>query len=251
MSSSSSPKTLILIGLYPDAQLPPQVAAAFAKAGVTNLALIGPSQSYLEEVKNRLLEQQSGASVVLQEVDITSPESVGIASHNIRAELGAWDILVNFLSPPAVQRTSIRGADEDEWWNVFERNVKSLHHIGRHFFSKMRNGAVLINVLSSNIGGGQTGKNSSESASQLAAVRVVEYLGKENESTGLRVVNVHAATSEQASSNLGSFSNGTIAPEDFLVWCASDEAAFLGGKTVSASAGIGRLLEASRPTKPI
>lgn len=87
--------------------------------------------------------------------------------------------------------TPIRGADEDDWWDVFEVNVRSIQFVARHFFTKMREGAVFVDVLSvgmhdsaetNGTGGGRGGERgmSAWDASAAAAERVVSHLRAEN-----------------------------------------------------------------------
>src|SRR5262249_19729158 len=161
-------------------------------------ALLGLDEAHLSSTAANLKEKFPTLKVLNQKVDITSPESIGLASHEVRSQLGAWDVFVHipgaFVPPQGSPRTTIRGADEDIWWGNFERNVRSLHFVARHFFPKMKRDAVFTNILLTDLAnpGASTLENkaSAEEASVLASIRVVEHLGKENENVGLKVVNV-------------------------------------------------------------
>lgn len=218
-------------------ELAKRIAIKFLDIGDNKIALIGPSQERLDNLKGELEQTHATKTqIVALETDFTSPESTGVVSHTIRSHLGAWDVFINVLAyAESSTRTTVRGSDEDDWWRMFEVNVKSLHHIARHFFSKMRQNAVFLNVLSSNIGGAPDGKNSAESASQIAAARTLEFLCKENAPSGLRAINVHVPMTSAAQEH--------NTPQEFLLWCTTLDAAFLSGRTVSASATRERLRE--------
>lgn len=96
--------------------------------------------------------------------------------------------------------TPIRGADEDDWWEIFEVNVRSIQSVARHFFTKMREGAVFINVLPGVSERAGTGTAAGDvglekgmaawDASGVAAERVIRYLAEENGKFGCFGVHV-------------------------------------------------------------
>lgn len=231
-------KTVIIAGISQLSGFALRVAKSFLDAGYHKIGLLGLTQELADEIKQELCDHaEETAEIVGLAVDPTFPESLGLASHTIRSQLGAWHVFINLLSSgEESSRTTIQGSDEDEWWYIFERNVKSMHHIARHFFPKKRNNATFLNVLSSNIGGAPDGKNSAVSASQVAAARVLEFLGKENEASGLRAINVHVRPADDSVPT-------AYSPEDFLLWCTKPEAGFLSGRTISAIATPERLME--------
>lgn len=239
MPSTVPPRTAVLTGIQENAPLPIRIAIAFLKAGYKYLALLGPSASCLDDVKAKILNDWPDVTILVQQMDLTSPESIGLASHQIRTELGAWDVFVHSATPvfaansndeqqQTAKRTTIRGSDDDMWWEPFERNVRSVHYIARHFFPKARAAPTFINVLSVDTTSVQDDKNSAENASQLAAGRVVEYLGKENGRSGMRAVNF-VVTAEDLISEVGPESL-----DEFVVWFTSSEAVFINGCTLSA-----------------
>ena len=150
-----TPKTIIFFSVHDKIPDLIPTLASYLYANFTNIALISPSfhpnanLSWIEAaIKENITSPDLTAPKVLtQAVDIRSPESIALASHNIRATLGAWDVFVNctaLCAPLNVARTTIRGADEDDWWEPFERNVRTLHSIARHFLPKMKGGAVFV-----------------------------------------------------------------------------------------------------------
>lgn len=208
--------------MYP---LSEETACAFAGQNTTHIALIGPAKDYLEAIKTELSSRFPGLTVLAQQSDITSSESLGRASHVIRTQLGAWDVFIHNPSSHAARcpDTTIRGADEDLWWGSFLRNVRSLHFIARHFFPKMKPAATFINIVRTDLDGSGVERDSAGNASGIAAAKVVEYLGEENDE-GLKVMNLVAMPEDTMVA-------------DFVVWSVSQRLAFEHGMHLDASIG--------------
>jgi len=158
-----------------------------------SLALLSPTDTDQSFVPP---STYSNITILPLQCDITSPESIGRISHQIRAKLGAWDLFIHNAPDHVTAENqhdpaSVRGSDEDTWWGVFERNVRSLQPVARHFFSKMKRGATFVNVLpAAVVGDGVVKGGSAESAAAVAAGRVVEYIARENAGSQVRFVNV-------------------------------------------------------------
>lgn len=229
MASSTSPsRTVIITGISPLYALSEETARSFASDGVTtHLALLGSAEDYLEKVQSDLSSKFPNVTILAEPVDITSSESVGIASHHIRSTLGAWDVFVHNASAHAARcpDTTIRGADEDLWWGSFERNVRSLHFIARHFFTKMKAAATFINIVRTDLDGGGIERDSAGNASGLASAKVVEYLGEENEDHGLKVMCIIALPEDKSVA-------------DFIAWSATQRSTFVHAMHLDASVGI-------------
>jgi len=226
-NSTSPPRTVVITGISPLYSLSEDTAYSFATNGATHLALLGMADDYLQTVQSEIAAQFPHITVLAQPVDITSSESMGIASHRIRSTLGPWDVFVHNSSAHAERcpDTSIRHADEDRWWGSFERNVRSLHFVARHFFSKMKETATFVNIVRTDLDGGGIERDSAGNASGVAAAKVVEYLGEENEDDGLKVMCVIALPEDK---NVG----------DFIVWTATQRVAFVHAMSLEASIGI-------------
>lgn len=208
---TTSPTTIIITGISAYSPLSTHVVQHFlARLSDSqprlSIALLGPSQTYLDQTASRLQSMYPNTSLSLFpiEIDLTSAQSMGIVSHTIRSKLGAWDIFIHnapaHLPLPGSSGTrlaKIRGSDEDDWWNVFEINVHALHAISRHFFSKMRSGARFVSILpgSTTVAADLRAlvtddRMSAWSASSAAAERVVQYLNVENDSVSCSSVHV-------------------------------------------------------------
>ena len=157
----------------------------------THFALIGSDEEALEAVATTIRTEAPTSTIITRQVELLSNESWGIAAHELRQQIGAWDLFVHcsdgFSHVPA-PLTTIRGADEDLWWGHFERNVRSLHLIARHFLPKMRKVAMLVNICIVGTADSQTGRverSSAKVASAAAASEVLEYL--RDETVGLKI----------------------------------------------------------------
>ncbi|KAK5326136.1 hypothetical protein LTR70_002136 [Exophiala xenobiotica] len=229
MASTTRPsRTVVITGVSPLYALSEETARSFASDNATtHLALLGSAEDYLQKIQSGLSSQFPHVTVFAHRVDITSSESVGIASHNVRAALGAWNVLVHNGSAHAMRcpDTTIRGADEDLWWGSFERNVRSLHFVARHFFSKARGGATFINIVRTDVDGGGVERDSAGCASGVAAAKVVEYLGEENENLGIKVATVVALPEDRQVA-------------DFIAWSATQRSAFAHAMSLDASIGV-------------
>ncbi|OAP58448.1 hypothetical protein AYL99_07538 [Fonsecaea erecta] len=232
---SAKDKTVVVTGAG-EGSIGAAVALAFAKAGARKIALIGRTEESLQKTKTAIDQLFPDATAVVYIADVSRTESVGIAAHHIRAELGAWDVFAN-CAGYFPDLTTITGADEDDWWKAFEINVKSSAHFAKHFLPKCRPNATYIstNAAACHLGATRLPKSSSYVASKLALAKLDEYVAEEN--PRLRVFTVHPGVvstkmSEKAFGNLdhspaGDFFDAPELPANFMVWLASSEADFL------------------------
>ena len=205
-----------------------ETARSFASDNeTTHLALLGSSEDYVQKIRSELSSQFPHVTIFAHQVDVTSAQSVGIAAHNTRLAVDAWDVLVHNGSAHAMRcpDTTIRGADEDLWWGSFERNVRSLHFVARHLFSKAKGTATFINIVRTDLDGGGVERDSAGNASGVAAAKVVEYLGEENEEFGIKVLTIIALPEDQQVA-------------DFIRWSASQRSAFAHAMNLDASIGV-------------
>lgn len=183
-------KTVVITGA--NTSLGYHTAAGFLAAGASGIALLDSDETSLEQTKARLSAAYQNTpfdKIFTATVDFTDAQSLGIASHNIRAALGAWDIFVHASFAVDIPRVSLRGSDEDDWWRVFEHNVRSVHHIARHFLTKTRRGAVIMNIGDEPEGETQVVLENASAfeASMVARRKLFETLQRENKETGLTI----------------------------------------------------------------
>ncbi|KAK5937544.1 hypothetical protein PMZ80_010164 [Knufia obscura] len=228
MANGTDPtRTIIITGISPLCALSEATAHCFANSGATHLALLGYADDHLEKVVSNISSKFPHIKIYSQQVDVASSESLGIASHHIRSTLGSWDVFVHVPSAHAARcpDTTIRGADEDLWWGSFERNVRSLHFIAKHFFPKMKPNATFLNIVRTDLDGGGMEKDSAGNASGVAAAKVVEYLGEENEAFGLKAMCIVSLPEDNHVA-------------DFIPWVAEHRSNFVHATTLEARVGI-------------
>lgn len=227
-------------------------ARSFAQAGATKIALIGRTESKLQTTKSEIESTHSNVTVYIATADVSNPESLGRASHEIRVTLGAWDIFVHCAGVLG-GATPLTGADIDEWWSAFETNTKFVAIFAKHFLTKCRlPGATFIycNAGAAHVPAQYLPACSAYSASKLAAARLTEFLAKEN--TGLRVFSVHPGIVKTPLADEFIESPGAQPVEqfdepelagDFFVWCSSVESEFLRGRFVWANWDVEEMIQ--------
>jgi NAD(P)-dependent dehydrogenase (short-subunit alcohol dehydrogenase family) len=240
---SAKGKTIIITGGGSNS-IGGSIALSFARAGAEKIAIIGRTEKTLLETKSKVEAECPSTTVLVSIADISKPESIGKAAHQVRVTFGAWDIFVHNAGylPDAV---SLAGADTDDWWKGFETNVKFPHIFAKHFLTKCRPNATFVSLSSAVLhfpASAMTGL-SSYSASKLAQLKLNEYLAAEN--PHLRVFNVHPGSVEtpmyekhwstRGGIDAGPARDDPALPGDFIVWLASDQAEFLRGRFVWAN----------------
>ena len=212
------------------------VAMSFARAGARKIALMGRTEQSLQRTKDNIVKAFPDAQILITTTDISKAESVGTAAHNIRANLGAWDVFAH-CAAVAPDPVSITGADEDDWWHTFEINARFSSHFAKHFLPKCRPNATYIgtNAAACHIAASRMPKSSAYSASKIAAAKLDEYIAHENPQ--LRVFTLHPGVVKTKMSTrfLGDGPPGFVfddpeLPANFMVWLVSAEAEFLRGR---------------------
>ena len=227
------------------------IALSFAKAGATNIALVGRREKTLQETKEKIQAENPDVQVYISIADLTKAQSVGTAAHWIRVELGAWDVFINSAMRTG-ELATIAGCDEDDWWQTFEIGVRFYQHFAKHFLPKCRPNATLISINSR-----QTHMKASlfplmgaNGAAHAAAAKLDEYLAIEK--PGLRVFSLHPGRidrpllqgilkgpqHDRAISDVDDMS----LPSDMCVWLASPEADFLKERFLHANFDVEELV---------
>ena len=240
---SAKGKTVIITGAgY--GSIGAAAAYSFATAGATRIALIGKNLETLAKTRATLEKEQPQSKIHCEVADITDAESGGKAAHQIRAQLGAWDVFVHCSGyvPP---KSTLTGSDFDDWWRAFEVNVKFIHHFAKHFLTKCRPHSTFICTMSSSVHRPVVSQNvvspdsasSSYSASQLAALRLIEFLAVQY--PVLRVFSIYPGVDETLQDHEYHLKHGGDDEKqglklggDFMVWLASLESEFLRGRFV-------------------
>lgn len=123
------------------------IARSFAKAGVSQLALIGRRLQVLEEKKAEIAIINPKTEVLLLQADIVNGEQIQKAFETVKSRFGEPQILVNnaayFDGPISVLKDSV-----DNWYQAFDINVKGSLNVARSFLSVATLSPRILNVSS-------------------------------------------------------------------------------------------------------
>ncbi|KAI4201499.1 MAG: hypothetical protein LQ348_001636 [Seirophora lacunosa] len=128
------------------------MALSFAKGGASSIAIgaRGDMTSLVEELGQKATAAgRKPPKVFPVPLDVTSRESVDNAAQTIEKELGKLDILVNNAGV-IESLTKIADTDPDEWWRIWEVNIRGTYLVTRAFLPLMLKGGdkQIVNVNS-------------------------------------------------------------------------------------------------------
>lgn len=168
------------------------IALAFARANAAAIFLAGRTQSTLSDTERKIRQISGDCIVKCYVTDITVELQVNEAFKQAYTVLGRpIDILVNNAGYVSyLGKTS--DSPFDKIWQHFEVNVKG-SLLAIHAFLKYARplGATLINVTSGAAVINFADGLSAYSSSKVAAMKMVEYLNREEAGRELRVFNLH------------------------------------------------------------
>lgn len=167
------------------------MALALAQAGAI-VAVLGRSMASLDE-SVRIITADGGRAMAVT-ADVTDQAAVSAAVQAVEAELGAVDVLVNNAGISGTP-SPMWEADPDEWWQVFEINVRGAFLCARAVLPGMvqRKRGHIINV-SSGAGLGTIAHGTAYSSSKAALNRMTDCLAAELEAHGVAVFSIHPGT---------------------------------------------------------
>ena len=216
-----------------DGSIGASVALAFARARARKIALVGRTEATLQKTKKTIEQAFPDATVMVSPGDMSKSESVGTAAHYIRVQLGAWDVFAN-CAGYLPDKTTIGGADEDDWWSAFEIHVKFIAHFAKHFLPKCRPDATFINTNTSAclLPSSSMPKTSAYCASKLAMAKLDECLADENPRVRVFTVHPGVVPTRMLEKAFGPLPSGDLLDEpelaaNFMVWLASPLSEFL------------------------
>ncbi|KAJ0306351.1 hypothetical protein COL516b_004810 [Colletotrichum fioriniae] len=215
-------------------------ARSFAQANAAKLILTGRTESTLHQTAAALRADFPDLEISLHVGSVASPEHVA----SLFASLDrSPDVLVNnagYLSEPV----SFVDADLKDWWQGFTTNVFGTALMTQTYLRHRRGlqaGAadgkpgVIININTKAAYDFHIPGMSSYGASKAAMLRLAEVITDDVPASEAHVVSVHPGavqTALLAKSGLKrKMTDGKLAG-DFVVWSASEEAAFLNGRMV-------------------
>lgn len=162
-----------------------EIALGLARAGV-HVALLARDAELVRAVAEAV--RAEGVTAVELTADVTDPDAVRAAVAQAEAGLGAIDLLVNNAGALESEH-ALWEADPDEWWSVFETNVRGPFLFDRHVVPGMiaRGGGRVIDLASGASSHEMRGGSSAYNASKTALLRLGTALHDEGFEHGLRV----------------------------------------------------------------
>lgn len=175
------------------------IAVSFARGGASLIAISARSKASLEPVAEELKAAARDASalrVVCVAVEASSPQSVAAAAAAVAGELGGrpLDIVVQNA---AILGTSARiaDADPDEWWRVYEVNVRGQFLAAKYFLPLLLQGdqgGLRTFVTVASVGAHLVGEGYSHyQSAKLANLRIAEFVDREYGPEGVSAWCVH------------------------------------------------------------
>ncbi|KAI8243232.1 putative transporter [Colletotrichum sp. SAR 10_98] len=212
---------------------------------VSTLILLGRRVELLEQVAKSIHEKGLDTETACYAVDVCDEHVVKSTLNQIVFKFGRIDIVIHAAGalPPLGPLATV---PLDNLWRAFEVNIKGFLILAQAMLAvttsdQDRSSQPVLIVLNTagsimpplpGMGG--------YVASKMSSLKLAEYLASENKDK-LRVISVHPGLiltpmAEELEKTGLKFPYDDISlPADFLVWAASQEAAFLNGKFVFAN----------------
>lgn len=166
----------------------PAIARAFAKAGASNIAIVGRTEKTLLVTKTKLEVEFKDLTVFTAVADIANKSAIDKQFSAILDHVGPINILINnagFLPNVA----SIREAEIEDWWAGYEINFKGSFVVTQAFLRSAAPDASLLNMTTSIAHLPAIPRMSGYAVSKTASARFFEYVQAENPE--IQVINVH------------------------------------------------------------
>jgi 3-oxoacyl-[acyl-carrier protein] reductase len=162
-----------------------EIALGLARAGL-DVAVLARDVARLEAVAAEI--RAAGATAVVLPADVSDPAAVRAAVGQAEDALGSIDLLVNNAGAIESEHP-LWEADPDEWWSVFETNVRAPFLFSRYAVPGMiaRGGGRIIDLASGASSHEMSGGSSAYNASKTALVRMGANLHDDGFRHGIRV----------------------------------------------------------------
>lgn len=162
-----------------------EIALGLARAGL-DIALLARDAARLEAAAAEV--RAAGATAVVLTADVSDPAAVRAAVGQAEAALGSIDLLVNNAGAIESEHP-LWEADPDEWWSVFETNVRGPFLFNRYAVPGMiaRGGGRVIDLASGASSHEMAGGYTAYNASKTALLRMGAKLHDDGFQHGIRV----------------------------------------------------------------
>ncbi|OQV08765.1 hypothetical protein CLAIMM_12988 [Cladophialophora immunda] len=212
-------------------------AIAFAQAGAKSISIIGRRVDRLQTAGVAIREANPSTHVVLQMGDVTDRTSIAAALGAIVAQIGGQiDIFLNNAGM-LPKEAAVVDYPESEVRRSFEINLIGSFNALQVFTPLAAPSAKLLNIGSAISHWAPLPEVPgvwSYAAAKAAALKMIEYYASEN--PNIHVVSIHPGiVSTEINPNIPVGPDTVELPAHFLLWIASDEAAFLRNKFVWAN----------------
>lgn len=214
------------------------MARSFAEANISHLIITGRTEATLEETSAALRTEFPNLEVSYQVASVSNPDDVAAVFAALDT---SPDVLVNnagYLPAPA----NFVDADMKDWWQGFETNVFGTALMTQSYLRHRRatKGAakggrpgVVININTRAAYETRMPELSGYGASKAAILRLAEAITDDVDASEVRVVSLHPGAVKSAmltKSKLVRPLTDVKLAADFVVWSASERAAFLNGR---------------------
>ena len=165
---------------------------AFAKAGATNIAITGRTETTLWRAKEAIEDEFNSVKITPIVADVTDQAAISRAFTTI----GTVDILVNNAGymPDLVP---VKDAILSEWWRGFEINVKGSFIVTQAFLRVASASATIVNVTAGMVHTPTPFPGySSYVSSKIASAKFFQLMQQEHPE--MRVINVHPGVIQSA-----------------------------------------------------
>ena len=162
-----------------------EITLGLARAGL-DVAVLARDVARLEAVAAEI--RTAGGTAVVLPADVSDPAAVRAAVGQAKEALGSIDLLVN--NAGAIESAHpLWEADPDEWWSVFETNVRGPFLFSRYTVPGMieRGGGRIIDLASGASSHEMAGGHSAYNASKTALARMGANLHNDGFERGIRV----------------------------------------------------------------
>ncbi|KAH9030658.1 NAD-P-binding protein [Lactarius pseudohatsudake] len=155
-----------------------ETAITYAKAGA-NVAIVGRSQETLDKTAAIIHAAVSGAQVLAVPADVRDPKATEAAVQATLERFGRLDVLIANAGVMGNFEQKMGDKGPDQWWNIFEVNVRGVYNTVRASLSALEKTSGRIVVISSNAAQLRVPHGSDYAISKHAVNRLVEFIALE------------------------------------------------------------------------
>ncbi|KAK2592466.1 hypothetical protein QQS21_009845 [Conoideocrella luteorostrata] len=217
------------------------IALSCAKAGASQIALIGRRAHVLDQGKTEVAAIAPNAQVLCVQADVSIAKDIQNAFSTIQNAFGLVDILINNAAYFS-GASSILDVSTEAWFSAFDVNVKGSLLTAKAFLAVASPNPAIANISTAvaHLPPVYFPGFSAYASSKIAATQMFAYL--QHERPDVHIVSIHPGRIlTEMSAKVGRVAGKVDVidtpelPADFTVWTLSEEARFLKGKLIWAN----------------